>query len=127
MRNVVVETILFSSFEPHPTKSNLSSIRLPIWMKQFHGLQILIFNHDQERLVMSTLCLRESHNHDFKKRPSGSSQPAKTWVSNSAKDTTSHGLVTPEGRKLFFKLKQLRQVLVEHVHAAQSYFDGNDF
>ena len=101
MRNVVVETILFSSFEPHPTKSNLSSILPPIWMKQFHGLRILIFNHDQERLVMSTSCLRESHNHDFKKRPSGSSQPAKTWVSNSVKDTISSGLATPEGRNLF--------------------------
>ena len=68
---------------------------------------------------MSTSCLRESHNHDFKKRPSGSSQPAKTWVSNSAKDTISRGLATPEGRNLFFKPKRLRQASVERDHAGQ--------
>lgn len=66
---------------------------------------------------MSTSCLRVSRNHDFRKRPFGLNPNAKNSVFNSAKDTTSTGLATHEGRRILFHPKHVRQASVERVHA----------
>ena len=102
MRNDVVETILFNSFGPHRTRSNLSLTLPLIWMKQFHGSMIWKLNLSRGRLDTSTSCLRVSRNHDSKKSMSGSNPPAKNLVFNSANDTTSHGMATPEGHRFCF-------------------------
>jgi hypothetical protein len=65
---------------------------------------------------MSTSCLRVSRNHDSRKKPSGLNPPAKNSVFNSVKDTTSSGLATPEGRRILFHPKHVRQASVERVH-----------